>query len=317
MPYARAVRQWEIRPTSTLRGIKRTRALMWQRIRGLVRACRHGAGYPVNYNDPDREEQEMVCLEPMGSERMEMRKRQMSVQQESAAGGTAPAQQDQPGQANPRGSNACCFCWCCCCSCSWNEDRDDRNRKASYDVKEGTTDCEDWSAYITVQKCVLIFFFVVKCILLAKGILSLILHSPKPTLEEVRSWGQSFDKLMCCPAGRNSFRQFLRTEFSEENMLFWLACEEFRKETNKSMIEEKARVIYEDYISILSPKEVSLDSRVRETINRNMLEPTLHTFDDAQLQIYTLMQRDSYPRYMNSPAYKNLLNTLSEQSPES
>lgn len=63
MPYARAVRQWEIRPTSTLRGIKRTRALMWQRIRGLVRACRHGAGYPVNYNDPDREEQEMVCLE--------------------------------------------------------------------------------------------------------------------------------------------------------------------------------------------------------------------------------------------------------------
>lgn len=63
MPYARAARQWEIRPTSTLRGIKRTRALMWQRIRGLVRACRHGAGYPVNYNDPDREEQEMVCLE--------------------------------------------------------------------------------------------------------------------------------------------------------------------------------------------------------------------------------------------------------------
>ncbi|XP_004542989.1 regulator of G-protein signaling 20 isoform X1 [Maylandia zebra] len=284
MPYARAVRQWEIRPTSTLRGIKRTRALMWQRIRRLVRACRHGAGYPVNYNDPDREEQEMVCLEPMGSERMEMRKRQMSVQQESAAGGTAPAQQDQPGQANPRGSNACCFCWCCCCSCSWNEDRDDRNRKASYDVKEGTTDCED---------------------------------CPKPTLEEVHSWGQSFDKLMCCPAGRNAFRQFLRTEFSEENMLFWLACEEFRKETNKSMIEEKARVIYEDYISILSPKEVSLDSRVRETINRNMQEPTSHTFDDAQLQIYTLMQRDSYPRYMNSPAYKNLLNTLSEQSPES
>lgn len=62
MPYARAVRQWEIRPTSALWGIRRTRALMWQRIRGLVRACR-GAGYSVNYNDPEREEQEMVCLE--------------------------------------------------------------------------------------------------------------------------------------------------------------------------------------------------------------------------------------------------------------
>ncbi|XP_068615930.1 regulator of G-protein signaling 20-like [Brachionichthys hirsutus] len=258
---------------------------MWQRVQALARACRHGAANPATSNDQIEEEQEMVCLEPMGSERMEMRKRQMSVQQESAAGGTAPAQQSQLGQANPvRGTNACCFCWCCCCSCSWNKDRDERSRKVSYDGKEGTTDCED---------------------------------CPKPTLEEACSWGQSFDKLMSCPAGRNSLRQFLRTEFSEENMLFWLACDEFRKETNKSAVEEKARVVYEDYISILSPKEVSLDSRVRETINRNMQEPNLQTFDDAQLQIYTLMQRDSYPRYMNSPAYKNLLNTLSEQSPES
>ncbi|XP_066537402.1 regulator of G-protein signaling 20 isoform X2 [Hoplias malabaricus] len=223
---------------------------------------------------------------PMGSERMEMRKRQLSGQQEAGTGGTGGTGTAQQGQ---RASNACCFCWCCCCSCSCltvrNEDREERNRRASHDVKaEGSTDCEE---------------------------------SLKPTVDEVSSWGQSFDKLMHCPAGRGAFRQFLRTEFSEENMLFWLACEEFNKETNKSIIEEKARLIYEDYISILSPKEVSLDSRVREVINRNMMEPTSHTFDDAQLQIYTLMQRDSYPRFMNSPVYKNLLKSVSEQSPES
>lgn len=82
------------------------------------------------------------------------------------------------------------------------------------------------------------------------------LHSPAPTLEEVNAWAQSFDKLMLTPAGRNAFREFLRTEFSEENMLFWMACEELKQESNKSVIEEKARLIYEDYISILSPKEV-------------------------------------------------------------
>lgn len=60
------------------------------------------------------------------------------------------------------------------------------------------------------------------------------------------------------PAGRNIFREFLRTEYSEENMLFWLACEELKQEINKSSIEEKARSIYEDYISILSPKEVGV-----------------------------------------------------------
>lgn len=80
--------------------------------------------------------------------------------------------------------------------------------------------------------------------------------SSTPTLEEVNAWGQSFDKLMRTPAGRNAFREFLRTEFSEENMLFWMACEDLKREPNKNLIQEKARRIYEDYVSILSPKEV-------------------------------------------------------------
>jgi regulator of G-protein signaling len=125
-------------------------------------------------------------------------------------------------------------------------------------------------------------------------------------LEEIRSWGRSFDKLMRSPAGRKVFRDFLRCEYSEENILFWLACEELKRENNPEVVEEKARIIYDDYISILSPREVSLDARVREIVNRNMVEPTPHTFDDAQLQIYTLMHRDSYPRFVNSPLYRSL-----------
>lgn len=123
----------------------------------------------------------------------------------------------------------------------------------------------------------------------------------------MRSWAQSFDKLMHSPAGRSVFREFLRTEYSEENMLFWLACEELKAEANQHVVDEKARLIYEDYVSILSPKEVSLDSRVREGVNKKMQEPSAHTFDDAQLQIYTLMHRDSYPRFLSSPAYRALL----------
>ncbi|XP_005993506.1 regulator of G-protein signaling 20 [Latimeria chalumnae] len=219
----------------------------------------------------------------MGSERMEMRKRQMSSQQELPS--STPLKQG----AETRGSNACCFCWCCCCSCSCltvrNEDRDEKARHAFHEVRrEDILYCEE---------------------------------SSNPTLEEVSAWGQSFDALMATATGRNAFREFLRTEFSEENMLFWLACEDLKKETNKSVIEEKVRLIYEDYISILSPKEVSLDSRVREVINRNMVEPSQHTFDDAQIQIYTLMHRDSYPRFVNSQIYKALLQSLSDTATES
>lgn len=127
-----------------------------------------------------------------------------------------------------------------------------------------------------------------------------------PTLDEIRSWGDSFDRLMKCSAGRKVFREFLRCEYSEENILFWLACEDLKREKNLDLVEEKARLIYEDYVSILSPKEVSLDSKVREIVNKNMVEPTANTFDEAQLQIYTLMHRDSYPRFVGSPLYRRM-----------
>ncbi|XP_036389233.1 regulator of G-protein signaling 19 isoform X1 [Megalops cyprinoides] len=212
--------------------------------------------------------------------------------------GPIPAERESPmarsetssSRARPAAAqrpNACCFCWCCCCSCSCltvrNED-ENRARKSQETKMETIPNCEACT---------------------------------KPTVDEMRLWAQSFDKLMKNPAGRNVFREFLRTEYSEENMLFWLACEDLKKEINKSVIEEKARLIYEDYISILSPKEVSLDSRVREVINKKMQEPTPHTFEDAQLQIYTLMHRDSYPRFLNSSIYRNLIQTGSRSSSES
>lgn len=75
-------------------------------------------------------------------------------------------------------------------------------------------------------------------------------------MEEIRCWGDSFDRLMKSSMGRVVFREFLKCEYSEENILFWLACEDLKKDNNPEVVEEKARLIYEDYISILSPKEV-------------------------------------------------------------
>ncbi|CAJ0608884.1 unnamed protein product [Cylicocyclus nassatus] len=129
----------------------------------------------------------------------------------------------------------------------------------------------------------------------------------KPTYEVVYAWSQSFENLMKNKLGQKYFAEFLKGEYSDENILFWQACEELKREKNAEKIEEKARIIYEDFISILSPKEVSLDSRVREIVNTNMSRPSSATFDEAQNQIYTLMQRDSYPRFLSSQLYKNII----------
>ena len=76
------------------------------------------------------------------------------------------------------------------------------------------------------------------------------------SLDEIRLWGTSFDRLMKNPQGRNLFHKFLVSEFSDENIAFWQACEQLKRESNPEKIEEKARLIYDDYISIISPKEV-------------------------------------------------------------
>ncbi|XP_040206826.1 regulator of G-protein signaling 17 isoform X2 [Rana temporaria] len=205
----------------------------------------------------------------------------MRKRQQSQNEEPSPVSQAPGGNQRP---NTCCFCWCCCCSCSWNEDRGENSRMAH------TTKMESIQV---VEEC------------------------KSPTAEEITSWSHNFDKMMKSPAGRNLFREFLRTEYSEENLLFWLACEDLKNEQNKKLIEEKARNIYEDYISILSPKEVSLDSRVREVINRNLLDPNPHMYEDAQLQIYTLMHRDSFPRFLNSQVYKTFLDSLESSTTDS
>uniref|UniRef100_A0A8C3SI31 RGS domain-containing protein n=1 Tax=Chelydra serpentina TaxID=8475 RepID=A0A8C3SI31_CHESE len=126
------------------------------------------------------------------------------------------------------------------------------------------------------------------------------------TINEASPWKRSFDCLLASPAGQSVFMEFLRTEHSDENMAFWLACEELKREQSEEQVCEKAKKIYLDYISILSPKEVSIDATVRESINRSLARPSVHIFNEAQAQVYALMHRDSYPRFLSSPLYKSL-----------
>ena len=52
------------------------------------------------------------------------------------------------------------------------------------------------------------------------------------------------------------FQAFLRTEFSEENLEFWLACEDFKKVKSQSKMAAKAKKIFAEYIAIQACKEV-------------------------------------------------------------
>lgn len=58
------------------------------------------------------------------------------------------------------------------------------------------------------------------------------------------------------PDGLASFKSFLRSEFSEENLDFWMACEDYKKTKSPAQMAEKAQKIYEEFIQSEAPKEV-------------------------------------------------------------
>ncbi|XP_016094484.1 regulator of G-protein signaling 3-like [Sinocyclocheilus grahami] len=134
------------------------------------------------------------------------------------------------------------------------------------------------------------------------------MKSVKPTPEESMKWGESLDKLLIHKYGLAAFRAFLRTEFSEENLDFWLACEDYKKIKSQSKMASKAKKIFAEFIAIQSCKEVNLDSCTREHTKENLQNISRSCFDLAQRRIYGLMEKDSYPRFLRSELYVELVN---------
>ncbi|XP_020623620.1 regulator of G-protein signaling 19-like isoform X3 [Orbicella faveolata] len=132
------------------------------------------------------------------------------------------------------------------------------------------------------------------------------LDCERPSPEEAKKWATSFESVLKHKFGVQLFQDFLRSQYGEENLNFWLAVEEYKKADDNTRAE-KARVIYEDYVSTLSPTEVSIDAKVRAEIDKNMSNPDNDTFQVAQDHIFTLMYHDCFPRFIKSKHYKQLL----------
>uniref|UniRef100_A0A8C0VRM6 Regulator of G protein signaling 18 n=1 Tax=Cyanistes caeruleus TaxID=156563 RepID=A0A8C0VRM6_CYACU len=125
--------------------------------------------------------------------------------------------------------------------------------------------------------------------------------------EEAVRWGESFDKLLSEKAGLDAFTKFLKTEFSEENIEFWIACEDYKKSKSAQELLPKAKTIFETFIQKDAPKEVNLDWQTREVTRVAVGQPGRGAFEAAQRRVYALMEQDSYRRFLGSAAYLGLL----------
>ncbi|XP_061540175.1 regulator of G-protein signaling 21-like [Phycodurus eques] len=103
-----------------------------------------------------------------------------------------------------------------------------------------------------------------------------------------------------------AFHSYLQSEFSDENIQFWLACENFRATASRDNLQSKAGRIYKEFIQPSACKEINVDHYIKQKIKKSLEKPGLTCFDEAQKHVYLLMERDSCPRFLQSDAYLRL-----------
>ncbi|XP_042338989.1 regulator of G-protein signaling 21-like isoform X1 [Plectropomus leopardus] len=132
-------------------------------------------------------------------------------------------------------------------------------------------------------------------------------------VDDVMAWGESIDHLLECKTGQLVFEDFLRTEYSEENLLFWLACEEYKKITSQKEMAVAAKRIHAEFVQVDAPRQINIDCVTRREISENLSQPEPNCFDRAQRLIYALMENDCYPRFLKSEMYQALLEQAEQQ----
>ncbi|XP_045429972.1 regulator of G-protein signaling 12 isoform X4 [Pipistrellus kuhlii] len=124
----------------------------------------------------------------------------------------------------------------------------------------------------------------------------------------VASWAVSFERLLQDPLGVRYFSDFLRKEFSEENILFWQACEYFSHVPahDKKELSYRAREIFSTFLCSKATTPVNIDSQA-QLADDILSAPHPDMFKEQQLQIFNLMKFDSYTRFLKSPLYQECI----------
>jgi len=154
------------------------------------------------------------------------------------------------------------------------------------------------------------------------------------------------DRILFDPKGREAFKTFLKTEFSEENFLFWEEVEAFQKlpDEDSEAIEAEAERIFNKYISKESQSEINIPANIKSGLQKKFLEVSWEDFGTSginkevfntaqvsttpntccqlvcfdvsathhniQSSILKTLKADSLPRFLQSDIYKTYKVTL-------
>ena len=146
-----------------------------------------------------------------------------------------------------------------------------------------------------------------------------------------------FEKLIEMPAGLSKFEEFLISEFSVENIRFWVGVRRWKAEYRNGMGRRSsyhmANAIFTNFILQGAVMQVNISDKQRRKIETTMkaygifakqkatgsvlgyvdLEAAgtkkipVDIFNAAENEIFELMKRDSFPRFKKSASYEALI----------
>lgn len=147
-----------------------------------------------------------------------------------------------------------------------------------------------------------------------------LIQSPLPWTKAIRQetneaslLGGSLETFLSEKSGQTAFWEYLKSEFCEETLDFWLACEEFKTCDSPEERVQRAESIYKEFIRDDAPKQVNLDFYTRDIISQSLQQPSQSCFDMAQKKIYSLMQNGAFPRFLQSEQFKLLFASTRKQ----
>ncbi|XP_046641795.1 uncharacterized protein LOC124327032 isoform X1 [Daphnia pulicaria] len=128
-----------------------------------------------------------------------------------------------------------------------------------------------------------------------------------PTEKRAKRWAISIEDLVTDQTGLQELTNYLRKEYSHENIRFWLATNQLRSGP-ASKILHRVQEIYQEFLAPGAPCEINIDGRTMDVVQHEMKRPSRFTFDKAAEHVYNLLlKKDCYPRFVRSDHYKQLL----------
>ncbi|XP_052099872.1 regulator of G-protein signaling 12-like isoform X2 [Mytilus californianus] len=131
----------------------------------------------------------------------------------------------------------------------------------------------------------------------------------------IAGWAVNFNKLLNDHGGLAVFTEFLKKEFSQENILFWRTCEQFKHIEDSDKRKGEAKEIFMKYMSQKATDPVNVEHVSVKQVEKQLDNPGTNTFEKPQQEIFKLMKQDSYPRFIKSELYKTYLMREMEGKP--